>query len=389
MNLRDQLRKIHDYEFRSVIDRVHFGTASDRYAGWIGQIYSEEWLSGVSKRNRTLGGKKFEERTVPVHSVEEYFEHFSTLEIDYTFYRALLDKDGTPSNNYFVLQRYADAAPLNAQFLLKAPQSVTARVLRRRGPDGPDYTGNPSFLDSNIFIAAFVEPALRILGSRFTGVLFEQEYQRKGNSISDEENVSQFEQFFSALPSGPQVHIELRSPHLLTPHYFDWIEHRGIGHIFSHWTWLPSIGEQWNLSGKRFTAANKHVVSRLLTPRKMPYARAYALAHPFDSDVPELSETTQARAMIDETAALVIESLKKGKTPMIISNNRAWGNAPNLARKVATRIVEEMASAEGAERATEAASAEGAERATEAASAEGAGRATEAASAEGADTAPF
>jgi len=304
MNLDDRQQQINDYEFRSLINSVKFGTASDRYAGWIGQIYSEDWRKGVSKRKRSLGGKKFEEQTLPVQSVEEYFDHFNTLEIDYTFYRALLDKDGAPSNNYFVLQRYADAAPPNAEFLLKAPQEVTARVLRRQGPDGPTYESNPSFLDTGIFTSAFVEPAGNILGSRFSG--------------------------------------ELRSPHLLTPHYFDWLEHQGIGHVFSHWTWLPSIGEQWKMSGNRFTAENKEVVCRLLTPRRMPYAKAYAFAHPFDSDVPELSETPQAQAMIEETSALAIESLKKGITPVIISNNRAWGNAPNLAQKVARRIVEEM-----------------------------------------------
>ena len=151
MNPDELQQQINNYEFREVIDSVRFGTVSDRYAGWIGQIYSEEWSAGVSKRKRTLGGKKFEEKTVPVQSVEEYFEHFSTLEIDYTFYRTLLEKDGAPSNNYFVLQRYADAAPPDAQFLLKAPQQVTARILRRRGPDGATYENNPTFLDTHIF----------------------------------------------------------------------------------------------------------------------------------------------------------------------------------------------------------------------------------------------
>jgi len=32
--------------------------------------------------------------------VGEYFEHFPVLEIDFTFYRLLLDQEGQPTQNY-------------------------------------------------------------------------------------------------------------------------------------------------------------------------------------------------------------------------------------------------------------------------------------------------
>jgi len=338
----DAQQHIDAYEFRSLIPSVRFGTASDRYAGWIGQIYSEEWRKGAKKRKRTLGGKKYDEQTVAVGSTAEYFEHFSTLEVDFTFYRALVDADNLPTNNYFVLQRYADAAPPDAQFVLKAPQQISARLLRRSGPNGLRYEDNPTLLDPELFLQSFVRPAELILGSRLIGIILEQEYQRKGSSVSNEENIVAFDHFFSVLPDIPQVHIELRSPHLLTPEYFAWLRHAGVGHVFSHWTWLPSIADQWNRSDQQSSAANKDLVCRLLIPHKMPYAKAYELAHPFDRVVKELSETPQAAAMIDETAGMAIESLNKGITPIIISNNRAWGNAPSLAQKVAARILEEM-----------------------------------------------
>jgi len=38
--------------------------------------------------------KMRKEETLPVESVAEYFKHFPLLEIDYTFYRPLLEKDG-------------------------------------------------------------------------------------------------------------------------------------------------------------------------------------------------------------------------------------------------------------------------------------------------------
>lgn len=321
---------------------LQFGTASDRYAGWIGQIYSDTWTSQIKKRNRNLAGNRYDEKTVPVASAQEYFEHFSVLEIDFTFYRTLRGPAGAPSNNYFVLQQYADAAPDNARFILKAPQQVAARVLRRGGAGAPVYEDNPDFLNYTIFEEGFLAPAREILGDRLRGVIFEQEYQRKNTGPAPEQNIAELDGFFASVQNCVPIHLELRSPHFLVPPYFDWLESRGLGHVFSHWTWLPSIRDQWKLAGERFTAKDNQVICRLLTPLKMPYAKAYGYAHPFDRPVAELCETDQARQMVLDTTALSIQSLKHDKAAMIISNNRAWGNAPSLAQKVARRILDEF-----------------------------------------------
>jgi hypothetical protein len=53
-----------------------------------------------------VSGKSFVEETMPVESVEEYFEHFRVLEIDYTFYSFLMDEDSKPTQNFHVLKRY-------------------------------------------------------------------------------------------------------------------------------------------------------------------------------------------------------------------------------------------------------------------------------------------
>lgn len=80
---------------------------SDRYAGWTGQIYSKErYVGRITRQTNVIGGKKFIEEVLPVDSVEEYFQHFRVLEIDYTFYRPLTDPDGTPTQNYQLLMRY-------------------------------------------------------------------------------------------------------------------------------------------------------------------------------------------------------------------------------------------------------------------------------------------
>ncbi|RMF58426.1 MAG: DUF72 domain-containing protein, partial [Bacteroidetes bacterium] len=139
------------------------------------------------------------------------------------------------------------------------------------------------------------------------------------------------------------AHIELRSDHLLVPAYFDWLAARGIGHVFSHWTWLPPIREQWVRCGQRFTARDGNAVARLLTPLRMKYEEAYALAYPFDRPVPALSETPAARNMILDATALVFQAERQDALLNLILNNRAWGNAPSLAQAIAYRILDEEA----------------------------------------------
>ncbi len=82
---------IDTFHFRSLHPQVFIGTASDRYAGWLGQIYSPGRYQGrITQRSKVLAGRTFVEQVLPVDSVEEYFEHFSVLEIDLSFYRPLL-----------------------------------------------------------------------------------------------------------------------------------------------------------------------------------------------------------------------------------------------------------------------------------------------------------
>ncbi len=340
-SIDDRRTAIDAYDFRGIHPHVRFGTASNRYGGWIGQIYPpKRYANRVSTRSRKMGGETFTERRVPIASVRDYFEHFEVLELDFTFYRPLLEENDEPSSNYHVLSNYADHAPADATFLLKAPQKFFARTLRRNG----QFVENPSFLDAESYLKTFLEPAVNILGNRLDGVVFQQEYQRVGDSPSPNENVDQLDDFFGTIPDAPQPHIELRSEHLLRGPYFDWLAERGVGHVFSHWTWLPPLRKQWSMSGERLTAANGQVVTRLLTPRDMKYAEAYARAHPFEEPVPDLSETQQARDMVLDVTALTFRVEAQNAVLLIIANNRAWGNAPDLNRAIAHCILNHVKS---------------------------------------------
>ena len=69
-------------------------------------IRKAEYEKGITRRSHKVGDKTFNEETLPVESVAEYFEHFPLIEIDYTFYRPLLESDGNPTQNFRVLKSY-------------------------------------------------------------------------------------------------------------------------------------------------------------------------------------------------------------------------------------------------------------------------------------------
>lgn len=83
------------FHFRNLHPQIFIGTASDRYAGWIAQIYSQDRYKGrITKRTKIIDGRSFTEEVLPVDSMGEYFDHFPVLKIDFTFYRSLRDQNG-------------------------------------------------------------------------------------------------------------------------------------------------------------------------------------------------------------------------------------------------------------------------------------------------------
>jgi len=107
---------LRNFLFREPNQNILIGTASDRYAGWIEHGRKQRKAHGA----RSVG-----------QSVTEYFEHFPLLEIDYTFYRLLLQKDGKPTQNFHVPKSYRQHMKDGDLLLLKVPQVIIARKLRR------------------------------------------------------------------------------------------------------------------------------------------------------------------------------------------------------------------------------------------------------------------
>ena len=320
--------------FRELPQNVLIGTASDRYAGWIGQIYTPgRYEKGITRRSHKIGEQNFTEETLPVESVVEYFEHFPILEIDYTFYRPLLEFKGSPSSNYHVLKSYRQQMKKGDLVLLKAPQVVIARKLRRGGA----FIENEYYLNADIFTKQFYQPAVEILGPCLNGIIFEQEYHVKSDRIPISKLSQDLDEFFSKIPKDTRYHIELRTEAYLADPVIDVLKKHGVGIVFSHWTWLPPLRKQFAKVRMGFFNSGNQVVIRLITPLRMSYEESYAKAFPFDKMVSGMLDPE----MIEDTAKIANEAIKDKVQVNLIINNRAGGNAPLIAEKIAERLHKE------------------------------------------------
>ncbi len=321
------------YQFRGLHPNISIGMASDRYAGWIGQVYSEgRYTKEIKPRTHKIGEKSFTEEVLPVESVEEYFEHFPILEIDYTFYRPLLDKNGKPTPNYFTLKEYQQHLKKDDHLILKVPQLISAKRLRRGGK----FIENETYLNPEIFINQFYKPAVEILGSNLKGFIFEQEYQPKKERVEAEEMAKSLDAFFKAIPKDKRYHIELRTEAYLSEPVFDILEKHGVGLVYSHWTWLPPLSKQFSKTEGRFFNSGGDCIIRLMTPLRMSYEDSYAKAFPFNKMVDGMMNP----GMIDDTIEIIMEGVRRRKKMNLIINNRAGGNGPIIAQEIAKRLRE-------------------------------------------------
>ncbi|MFZ2446258.1 MAG: DUF72 domain-containing protein [Syntrophobacteraceae bacterium] len=318
--------------FRGLHPSVSLGTASDRYKGWIGQIYSEELYSGrITSRSNRVGKGSFREEVLPIDSVREYFQHFRVLEIDYTFYAPLANR-GKPTPGAGTLGEYARYMGPGDRVFLKTPQMFFARKVWR----GKEYVPNENYLAPEAFTAQFYRPAVDLLGPNLKGFIFEQEYQRKTERVPPEDLASELDAFFSSVPRDSRHHVELRTEAYLCEPVFDVLRKHGIGQVLSHWTWLPDLGKQLARAGGGFIDAGGQTVIRLMTPLGTRYEDAYAKAFPFD----RLIEGMLQPAMAPRTAELMWEAVGQGKEVNVLINNRSGGNAPLIARQLAMEFTE-------------------------------------------------
>ncbi len=242
-----------------------------------------------------------------------------------------MDDKGQETQNHLVLENYRRHLKDGDHLFLKVPQIITAQKIHQ----GDQYLENESYLNPKIFTEQFYKPAVNLLGSHLSGVIFEQEYQRMEDRTPVNEMARDLEKFFRSIPKDDRYHLELRTDLYLRPQVFEVLEKYGLGQILSHWTWLPPLRKQLAKADGRFFNAGNDCVIRLMTPLDMRYEDAYAKAYPFDKMVAGMLQPE----IILETVEIMRRAIDQGMTVNVIVNNRAGGNAPLMAREIAEKFL--------------------------------------------------
>ena len=138
--------------------------------------------------------------------------------------------------------------------------------------------------------------------------------------MSSKEFCSRLDTFFGKLPTDFRYAVEIRNAGLLGPDYRKVLEHHGVAHVYNHWSYMPSLGDQHQRMEEHFTAP--FTVLRLLTPLKMSYEAAKKRAEPYTKIVEELPEMRQ------DTVELVKNAVGENRRAYVLVNNRSEGNAP-------------------------------------------------------------
>lgn len=278
---------------------IRLGTSSWAYEGWHGQVYHRRYPASRFSRDCLGEYAAFAVDGLPL---------FTTVGIDHTFYRPATGPQ---------LHHYADLVPDEFRFCLKVWEELTiaryATVPRYGAKQG---MLNPHFLDPRLFLDMVAGPVADALGPKLGVFLFE--FQRTG--IGATEFLDRLAAFLAVLPRHFRYAIEVREPTIVSPHYADILATHGVAHVYNHWTAMPALLDQHARLGGRFTAET--VVLRLLTPLGLRYQTAVDRYRPYNRLVQPLPE------MRNETVMLVKKAVAQGRSPYVLVNNRAEGNAP-------------------------------------------------------------
>jgi hypothetical protein len=106
--------------------------------------------------------------------------------------------------------------------------------------------------------------------------------------------------------------------------------------VLSHWPWLLSLRKQFAKANRIFFNAGRSCVVRLMTPIGMRYEAAYEKAHPFDT----LVEGMLRHDMVEDAVSLMKTGIIEHIQTNMLINNRAGGNAPLIAQRIAQRFME-------------------------------------------------
>ncbi len=278
---------------------LHIGTCSWKYDSWQGLVYSDN---------------------KPLNYLEEYSQHFKTVEIDQWFW-SLFAGNNAVLPKPAVVQEYADSVPENFTFGIKVPNSITLTHHYIKKPSD-QLEPNPYFLSIDL-LQKFLE-RLEPLAKNIGPLMLQFEYLNKQKMVGGmKQFITHLGEFAEQLPDGFNYCIECRNPNFLKKQYFDFLTNAGLSHVFLQGYYMPSIFELYEKHRKQITDL---VVIRLHGPDRKGIEQQTGkdwsqVVAPRDKDIIALAE------MLKDLVSRDIESF-------VFVNNHFEGSAPRTIARI-------------------------------------------------------
>jgi uncharacterized protein YecE (DUF72 family) len=190
---------VHEALAAALPAQLRLGTSSWNYPGWAGLVWDGDYPAAKLSKD----------------GLRAYAQHplLRTVSLDRAFYRPLT------VDQYAA---YAAKVPEHFRFVVKAPSLVADAMVRNENGRGQQI--NPSFLDPERAVHAFVEPALAGLGRKLGALVFQLSPLPTALLARPEDVLERLRAMLQALPKlDPQVApdgaiaVELRDTRLLAP----------------------------------------------------------------------------------------------------------------------------------------------------------------------------
>jgi uncharacterized protein YecE (DUF72 family) len=280
----------------SAYQGIRFGTSTWAYPGWTGIVYS--------RKHKTSSDY-----------LREYVKdpRFQTVGADFTFY--------TPPS-VELLRSWLEFLPADFSMVFKVWDELTVdrfeKVDQVQSPKRMQGTANPNYLSVSLFEDAFLAPFVESgFKNHIAGLLFEF---RSSTARNPDRFLTLLETFLQGLPKDFPYAVEVRDPKLLGKRYTSILRASHTTHVINHWDRMPSIAQQMEqdvLTGDR-------VISRILTPLRMPYAVAKRKFAPYN----RLDPSNILHQMRRDVLQLCQETINQRLPGYILVNNRSEGCAP-------------------------------------------------------------
>ena len=283
--------------------RARLGTSSWNYPRWSGLVWDGDYTETQLSR----------------HGLGAYAKHplFSTVSIDRAFYRPL------------TVQQYAAYAAQvgdDFRFVVKAPALVTDPTVR--GDKGQSVQDNPTFLDAELAIEQFIQPALDGLGHKLGALVFQISPLPAALHGRMPEVLARLFAMLKALPALKEhapdaiVAVEVRDALWLTPDFAAVLRDCGATYCLSLHAKMPPIEGQLPMlralwPGPLVCRWNLHRMHGAYG-----YDDAADLYAPYDKLVDVDLET---RAVLAKVVAAITQA---GHNAYVTVSNKAEGCAP-------------------------------------------------------------